>query len=181
MKLTTRTIVAIGIGAAVFLVLNRFVAIPSGIPNTTINTAYAFLAFMAVIFGPIAGALIGFIGHALTDAISYGSVWWSWVIVSALVGFAIDLCAKKINIEDGKFEKKEILTFNIYQIVANLIGWGVIAPVLDILIYAEPSDKVFTQGIVAGIANIVTVAVLGTAFLAIYARSRTKPGSLKQE
>ena len=48
MKLSMRTIVAIGIGAAVFLVLNRFVSIPSGIPNTTINTAYAFLAFMAV-------------------------------------------------------------------------------------------------------------------------------------
>jgi energy-coupling factor transport system substrate-specific component len=180
MKLSTRTIVAIGIGAAVFLVLNRFVAIPSGIPNTTINTAYAFLAFMAVLFGPIAGALIGFIGHALTDA-TYGSVWWSWVIVSAVVGFVIGLAARKINVEDGEFNKKEILTFNLYQIVANLIGWGLIAPVLDILIYAEPSNKVFTQGITAGIANIVTIAILGTAFLAIYARSRVKPGSLRKE
>ncbi len=181
MKLSTRTIVAIGIGAAVFLVLNRFVSIPSGIPNTTINTAYAFLAFMAVIFGPIAGALIGFIGHVLTDATAYGSVWWSWVIVSLFVGAAIGLSWKKINIENGVFGKKEIVTFNLYQIAANLIGWGLLAPVLDIIIYAEPSDKVFMQGLVAGLANLVTIAILGTAFLAIYARTRTKTGSLNKE
>jgi len=122
MKLSTRTIVAIGIGAAVFLVLNRFVSIPSGIPNTTINTAYAFLAFMAVIFGPIAGALIGLIGHVLTDATAYGSVWWSWVIVSVFVGAVIGLSWKRINIENGIFGKKEIITFNLYQIAANLVG-----------------------------------------------------------
>lgn len=181
MKLTTRTIVAIGIGAAVFLVLNRFVSIPSGIPNTTINTAYAFLAFMAVIFGPVAGALIGFIGHALTDATAYGSIWWSWVIVSAFVGAIIGLCWKKIDIENGVFGKKEIITFNIVQIAANIVGWGLIAPVLDIVIYAEPSDKVFMQGLVAGLANLLTVAILGTAFLAIYAKTRTKTGSLNKE
>lgn len=181
MKLTTRTIVATGIGAAVFLVLNRFVSIPSGIPNTTINTAYAFLAMMSVIFGPIAGALIGFIGHALTDATMYGSVWWSWVIVSLFVGAIIGLSSSKIKIDEGKFGGKEILTFNIYQVIANVIGWGVLAPVLDIVIYGEPADKVFTQGIVAGLANMVTIAVLGTAFLAIYAKTRTQAGSLSKE
>lgn len=181
MKLTTRTIVAIGIGAAVFYVLNRFVSIPSGIPNTSINTAYAFLAFMATIFGPIAGALIGFIGHTLTDATMYGSVWWSWVVVSAFVGAVIGLCSNKVNIEDGKFNTKDMLFFNLYQIAANIIGWGVIAPVLDILIYKEPADKVFLQGLTAGAANLVTVAILGTIFLALYAKTRTSAGSLNKE
>lgn len=181
MKLNTRTIVAIGIGAAIFLVLNRFVSIPSGIPNTSINTAYAFLAFLAVLFGPIAGALVGFIGHALTDATAYGSVWWSWVIVSAFVGAIIGLAWKRIDIESGEFGGKQILTFNLFQIVANAVGWGLLAPILDIVIYAEPSDKVFLQGIVAGLANIVTVAIIGTILLVIYAKTRTKPGSLSKE
>ena len=35
-KINVKTIVAIGIGAALFFVLGRFVAIPSGIPNTNI-------------------------------------------------------------------------------------------------------------------------------------------------
>src|SRR5690625_6725996 len=92
--LSIKTIVAIGIGSAVFVILGRFVSIPSGIPNTEIQTAYAFLALMATIFGPIAGGLIGLIGHALKDAVFYGSIWWSWVIVSAFVGLFIGLFAR---------------------------------------------------------------------------------------
>ena len=46
---TIKTIVAIGIGSAVFMILGRFASIPTGIPNTEIQTAYAFLALMAII------------------------------------------------------------------------------------------------------------------------------------
>ena len=70
-KTPVTTIVAIGIGAALFFVLGRFVSIPSPVPNTNISIQYGLLAFMAVLFGPVAGLLIGFIGHALID-FSYG-------------------------------------------------------------------------------------------------------------
>ena len=66
-KFSVKTIVAIGIGAALFFVLGRFVSIPSPVPNTTINVQYGLLAFMSVIYGPLAGALMGLIGHALID------------------------------------------------------------------------------------------------------------------
>lgn len=179
--LSIKTIVAIGIGAAVYVVLARFASIPTPIPNTSIQTAYAFLALMAVVYGPLAGGLIGLIGHALNDAISYGSVWWSWVLVSLFVGFTIGVLTRKIAIEDGEFGKKEIISFNINQIIAQVIGWGILAPVLDIAIYAEPANKVFTQGIVAGLANIVTVAVIGTLLLTAYAQTRLKIDSLSKE
>ncbi|MRH42680.1 ECF-type riboflavin transporter substrate-binding protein [Aquibacillus halophilus] len=176
--ITTKTIVAIGIGTAVFVILNRFAAIPTGVPNTNFQTSYAFLALMAILFGPVAGGLIGFIGHALTDAIVWGSVWWSWVIVSGFVGVVIGLFANKINIEDGTFGGKEIFTFNIAQVVAQAVGWFIVAPVLDILIYAEPANKVFLQGIVAGAFNILTAGVLGTLLLVAYAKTRSKSDSL---
>lgn len=180
-QLSTKTIVAIGIGTAVFVILGRFASIPSGIPNTTIETSYAFLALMAVLFGPVAGGLIGLIGHALKDAIFYGSPWWSWVVVSALVGFFIGLATKKFNVQEGVFAKKQIITFNIAQVIIQAISWMLIAPVLDILIYAEPVNKVFLQGVVAGVANIVTVGILGTILIASYAKTRTKTGSLEKE
>lgn len=66
-KFSVKTMVAIGIGAALFFVLGRYVAIPSPVPNTTISVQYGLLAFMAVVYGPVAGALIGLIGHALID------------------------------------------------------------------------------------------------------------------
>lgn len=181
MKLSTKTIVAIGIGVAVFAILNRFVAIPTGVPGTNLQVSYAFLALMAVLYGPIAGALIGFIGHALTDAIVWGSVWWSWVVVSGFVGLGIGLVAKKIDIENGVFGVKQIVAFNITQVIVNAIGWILIAPTLDIVIYAEPANKVYLQGAVAGGANIVTVGVIGTLLLVAYAKTRSKSGSLDAE
>lgn len=180
-NLSVRTIVATGIGAAVFVILAKFVAIPTWIPNTSIQTAYAFLALMAIIFGPIAGGLIGLIGHALNDAISYGSVWWSWVLVSMIVGFLFGLASKKINIESGVFGTKQIVLFNVVQVVVQAIGWFLIAPSLDILIYAEPSDKVFVQGLVAGVSNMITVGVIGTILLFAYSKTRSKAGSLNKE
>ena len=61
-----KTVVAVGIGAALFFVLGRFVAIPSPVPNTNISLQYAVLGLLAAMYGPVAGALIGFIGHALS-------------------------------------------------------------------------------------------------------------------
>ncbi len=172
--------VAIGIGAALFFVLGRFVAIPSPVPNTNISLQYGLLAFMAALFGPLAGALIAFIGHALID-FSYGwGVWWSWVIASAVAGLIMGVLTKKINPEKT-FGKKEIITFNVAHVVAHLAAWGVVAPVLDILIYTEPADKVFLQGLVGGLANIVTTAIVGTLLAVAYNAAKPKAGSLRKE
>lgn len=176
--LSIKTIVAIGIGAAVFMILGRFGAIPTGVPNTNIETAYAFLALMAILYGPVAGVLIGFIGHTLKDLTAYGSPWFSWIIASAVVGLVIGLAWKKINVNEGEFGKKEMIIFNLYQIVANAVAWFLVAPTLDIIIYAEPANKVYLQSAVAGVANMVTVGVIGTLLVFTYAKTRTKKGSL---
>lgn len=180
-KLSIRTIVAIGIGAAVFMILGRFGSIPTGIPNTSIETSYALLALMSVIYGPIAGFAIGFIGHTLKDLVFYGMPWFSWVIASGVVGFVIGFSAKRLKINGGIFEKKQIIIFNIYQIIANALAWILVAPTLDIVIYAEPANKVYLQGTIAAISNSITVAVLATILLHTYAKTKIKTGSLDKE
>ena len=140
-----KTVVAVGIGAALFFVLGRFVAIPSPVPNTNISLQYAVLALLATMYGPVAGGLIGFIGHALIDLSWGGSPWWSWVITSAFVGVVIGLFAKKLDVQEGEFGKGKVAVFVVANVIAHVIGWVVVAPVLDILIYAEPANKVFAQ------------------------------------
>ena len=175
------TVVAIGIGAALFFVLGRFVAIPSPVPNTNISIQYGLLAFMAALFGPVAGALIGLIGHALID-FSYGwGIWWSWVIASAVFGGLMGFAARKIKLADGEFGKKDVVSFLIAVVIGHAVAWFVIAPVLDIVMYAEPANKVFVQGLVAGVVNIVTTGIVGTLLCAAYAAARPKKGSLKEE
>lgn len=177
----TKTIVATGLGAALFTLLFMYVKVPTGIPETEIQTAYGIGAFFAALFGPIAGGLIALIGHFLSDSIQYGSAWISWVIASGISCFVTGLVYPKLKVEEGVFGGKDILRFNIYQIIGNVISWVIVAPVLDILIYAEPANLVFTQGVVAAISNAVSAGVIGTILLVIYSKTRSQKGSLTKE
>ena len=180
-KFSVKTVVATGIGAALFFVLGRFVAIPSGIPNTNISIQYGVLAFISAVFGPIAGLLSGLIGHFFID-FSFGwGVWWSWVIASAVFGCAMGFATKKMDIEGGVFTGKNIAIFNIAQVISHIIAWVIIAPTLDILIYQEPANKVYIQGLTGAGVNILTTAIVGTLLCVAYAATKPKKDSLKEE
>ena len=177
----TKTIVATGIGAALFTLLFMFVKVPTGIPETDVQTAYGVGAFFAAMFGPIAGFLIAFIGHALSDAVQYGSPWWSWVVASGISCFLVGLVYPRLKVDEGVCTGKDLLLFNLFQIVANVIAWIVVAPVLDIVIYSEPSNLVFTQGAVAALWNAISMGVIGSLLLFLYSKTRAGKGSLSKE
>jgi len=179
--LSVKTIVAIGIGTALFFVLARFASIPV-FANTTLTFQYALLAFFAVLFGPIAGLLIGLVGHILTDLNFGWGLWWSWIIVSGIVGFAFGFVMKGVNVENGEFlTRRAIIQFVVGTTIVHLLAWGVIAPVLDILIYAEPANRVFTQGLIAFAGNAITTSVVGTLLLIAYSKAKPKKGSLTRD
>lgn len=180
-KISTKTIVATGLGAALFAVLFMFVKIPTGIPETQIQTAYGIGAFFAALFGPIAGAAIAFIGHAVSDSVQYGSAWWSWVVASGLSCFIVGFVMPKLHVEEGSFGKRDVLLFNVFQIIGNAIAWIVVAPVLDIVVYSEPVNLVFTQGVVAAISNAVSMGVIGSLLLLLYSKTKSSKGSLSAE
>ena len=180
-KFSVKTIVAIGIGAALFFVLGKFVAIPSPVPNTSVTTQYGLLAFMSVVFGPIAGALIGFIGHMLIDFAAGWGIWWSWVIASGVFGLLMGFAAKALKINEDDLGKKGLIKFNIAQLVCHLICWMAVAPVLDVYMMGEPWDKLIAQGLMAGLGNAVTTAIVGSLLCVAYAATKTKAGSLSKE
>ena len=176
MKFTVKHIVATAIGAAIFFLLARFVSIPV-FANTYITFQYAITGFFAVVFGPISGLLVALIGHALAD-LSWGGVWWSWVIASAFVGLCSGFLVKSGKVEEGEFGKSDALRFIIGSLIIHAVAWGGIAPGLDILIYAEPTDKIIVQGLIAGSSNFVITAIVGTLLLFGYAKTRVKSASL---
>ena len=161
-----RNVVAIGIGTALYVVLS-FIYIPLGaIPNTGLMPSLSIIAFFSAVFGPVVGAAIGLIGQLIYSLIT-GGVWWSWVIASACFG--------------GGFGGRQIAVFNIAQVIGNAIAWAFLAPVLDILIYSEPANKVFLQGIGAFVGDIIVMGVLGTILLAAYSKVSGKSAGLKKE
>ena len=179
--LSVKSVVAIGIGGAIYVILARFTSIPTGIPNTNIEIVYPFLALLATIYGPVVGFSVGFIGHALGDFLMYGQTWWSWVLATAVLGLVIGLYGMRLDLENGVFTTKQMIGFNIVQIIANVVSWLIIAPVGDILIYSEPQNKVFLQGATATITNSISILILGTILLKAYAATKVKKGSLRRD
>lgn len=179
-SIQTLAVVATGIGAALFVVIGLVVNIPTMVPNTSIQLQYAVQSLLAVIFGPVSGFLIGFIGHALKDSLQYGP-WWTWILSSGLFGFIVGLLQKRLRVREGILTTHDILVFNGVQIVANLILWGVLAPILDIQLYSEASNKVFAQGMMTVVANSVTVGVAGTLLLMVYAKTQVQANSLAKD
>ena len=180
-------VVTIGIGAILMFVLMWFVDIPSGVRNTNLNLGIAILALFAAIFGPVAGFLVGFIGHFLNDMTvvltdpAKDVIWWSWIISSALFGCGVGFFWKFYRIEEGAFGIKQAVIFNAVQILTSLMVWVGVAPTLDVLIYQEPADKVYLQGLVAGSLNSVVVLVLGTLLAFSYTKTRIISSSLKAD
>jgi energy-coupling factor transport system substrate-specific component len=177
MQFLVKTAVAIVIGAALMFVLMRFASIDIGewVPNTYINFGIAILAVFAAIFGPIAGFLIGLIGHALTD-LSWGEgIWWSWVLSSAVFGGAVGFFWKSFKIAEGGFGLNQCLRFNGIQIVANVLVWVFLARTLDMIIYNESFDKVSIQSFAAAGFNSAVVLVLGSLLAFGYSKILGKP------
>lgn len=181
MNTSVKNIVAIGIGSAIFFLLARFVSIPVFV-NTNFTFQYAALAFFAVVFGPVVGLLVGFIGHNLTDLAFGWGIWWTWVIMSGVVGCGFGFIMKGVPIEKDSFDKpKNILRFIILSSLVHLISWGAIAPTLDIFVYQQDPGLVYTQGVVSALLNIATTATVGTLLLVAYSKTRIGEGTLTAE
>lgn len=178
---STKAIVATAIGAALFFVLGKFVAIPTGVPNTNFSLQYSVLSFFAALYGPVCGALVGFIGHWLIDLTAGWGVWWSWVIASGVTGLLVGLCYNKIDLEKGQFGKKEIIAFVVFNVIAYAVSWIGVAPVGDIVIYSEDASYVFTQGLVSAGLDLVVGLVVGGLLCLAYSKTIAKPGSLDKE
>lgn len=175
---STKTIVATGIGAALFLVLFMLVKIPSPVPETNIQIAYGISTFFGALFGPICGAIVAFAGHALNDLIQYGSPWWSWIIASGVAGAFAGFAYFSLDLENGA---KPNVWFFVWNIVGHALAWLIVAPGLDILMYNEPTSLVSAQGFAAFIINALASIVVGTILTIVYGKTRTSKGSLDKE
>ncbi|MDN3681880.1 ECF-type riboflavin transporter substrate-binding protein [Vibrio tapetis subsp. quintayensis] len=181
MNFTAKTVVVIAIGAALYGIggLPMF-----GIPvfaNTTLKPAMAVLALFSVLFGPIVGFLVGFIGHWVTDLFAGWGVWITWVLGSGIVGLVIGLfpTLTKHRLEQGQLPNKDIALFAILALVGNVIGYGCSA-FLDTILYAEPFTKVFTQLTIIASGNAVLISVVGFFILKSVAKRKQQSQNLSE-
>jgi energy-coupling factor transport system substrate-specific component len=164
-KNKVRSVIAIGIGTALFILIS-YVNIPViFISDISFQPRVALLACISALFGPIVGGAVGLFGHAFSDLLLYGELWWSWILPEAVTGLIIGFFSPAFKIKEGGFNAKCVVFFNLIQIIANALAWILIAPVLDILIYKAPSDMTFSQGSIAFVANILSIGIISSIIL----------------
>ena len=161
----------IGIGTVLFFLLGTFVVIPSPIETVYICLQYGLLSFLAVAFGPLTGALTGLLGHILID-LHAGSMTWSWIIASAAFGGLLGVLANVVHLNAAEPDREHLIRFNLCQVATHVVCWAGVAPVLEILLYAESMDRIFEQGLTAALSNSVTTAIVGSLLLTAYAALR---------
>ncbi len=168
MKLTPikRTAVIAG-GSALFFLLGAFVSIPSPIDTVNICVQYGLLAFLSVVCGPLTGALTGLLGHICID-LYFGELCWSWIIASSAFGGLLGVLANVTHLSARIRDRESLVLFNLCQVATHVVCWAGIAPVLEILLYNESMDRIFDQGLTAGIANAVTTAIVGSLLVIAY-------------
>lgn len=176
-KMDTKSVVAIGIGAALYAALSVIV-LPIG-PNTSFRLAIAIVGIFGALFGPVVGFLVGFIGHALNDALMWGSVWWSWVFLSAILGLFGGLIKldTSFDVLSGKVEKRHVAKMYIYSVIGMLIA-SIFAYFGDVFLYGEPAEKVFIQIILASSTNLAVIGILGIPVVIGLAKMKKKNQNL---
>ena len=176
MKLSLKSAVFIVIGSVFFAILDSFMGIKTILPQLQITYAYAFLSFVAVIWGPWAGALTGLLG----TVISFGILWYldiSTVTANCVYGCLLGLWTRGIDIKNGFFDRKEMKLFNLEQITANIVCCLMLQPIQRMLIYKQPLLLLVRGSIWMCISRIFSTALLGTLLLAAYAKSRVNAAS----
>ena len=123
---------------------------------------------------------MGFVGHALNDMIMWGSVWFSWVFLSAVIGLFGGLITldKSFSLETGHVTKVHILKMYIYAILGMIFA-GLAAYIGDVYFYGEPSQKVWIQIALATLTNFVVTATLGIPIILGIAARKRKYSNLK--
>lgn len=181
MNFSAKMVVVIAIGAALYGIggLPMF-----GIPvfaNTTLKPAMTVLALFSVMFGPVVGFLVGFIGHWVTDLFAGWGVWITWVLGSGVVGLVMGLfpVLTRERLKQGELPFKDYVLFVLLALIGNIVGYGCSA-FLDTILYAEPFTKVFTQLTIIASANTVLIAIVGYFILKSVAKRKKQSRNLSE-
>ena len=179
-KIDTKTIVTIGVAAALYGALG-FVGIPVG-PNTQLKPAIALLTIFSALFGPLVGFSMGFIGHMLTDMIAGWGIWWGWVASSGIMGLFMGLVfkCKKFSVKDGLCSKFHVF----YLIVTGLMGILLaitFAAGFDVVFMGEPVDKMMVQVVLATFSNSIVFLAAGVPTVLGFIRANRRNSNLKIE
>ncbi len=177
----TKTVVGVAIGAALYAVLMNYGGIRV-FTNTSLTTAMIVPVIVGALFGPLpAAAACGF-GNILADLIGAWGFWFDWSIGNAVMGFFVGMLpVYGAKIEEGFFERKQILLYILWVAVGNVVGIGLVTPFITMNFYSGEMEVTFMQAWSAIPSNLVIQLVVGIPLLIAMAKRHASHQNLTKE
>ena len=181
MKFNTKTIVGIAIGAALFGVLMVYGGIRVT-TNTSLTSAMVVTVVVGALFGPIPAALAAGCGNVIADLIGGWGFWFDWSIGNLVLGLCVGLLpvyGAKIN--EGIFTVKHAVIYAVLCVLGNIIGFGVVTPVLTYVFYSSELTITWIQAWSAIVSNASVLIVVGIPVLFALAKRNARGTNLTKE
>ncbi len=180
-KWNTQTVVAIGIGAALFGVLMNYGSIQV-FTNTKLTTAMIVPVIVGGLFGAVPAMFTCFFGNVIADLIGGWGFWFDWSVGNAVLGLCVGLLPLYgARITDGIFEIKHAIIYAVICVLANAFAFGVVTPICTTLFYGGELTVTFMQSLTGGAANIIVLTVIGIPLLFLLANRYKKSSNLSKE
>ena len=180
-KWDTKTIVGVAIGVALFGVLMDYASIKV-FTNTNLTLAMIVPVIVGGLFGPLPAAIACGLGNVLADLIGGWGMWFDWSVGNAVLGFIVG-CLKLYgaDIENGKFEVKQMIIYAILAVVGNALAFGVVTPIMTTIFYQSDLEITFIQSLTGGASNVLVLIVAGIPILKALAARNAKATNLTKE
>ena len=177
----TKTIIGVAFGAALFGVLMNYGSIRV-FTNTSLTTAMVVPVIVGGLFGPVPAAVAAGVGNVIADLIGGWGFWFDWSIGNLVLGLFVGLLpvyGAKIN--EGVFTVKHAVIYSVLCILGNIIGFGLVTPVLTTVFYSSELTITWIQAWSAIVSNATVLIVVGVPVLFALAKRKARGTNLTKE
>ncbi len=177
---STKTIVAVAIGAALFGVLMVYAGIPT-FTNTNVTPAMLIPILVGAYYGPLPAMVCCGIGNIIADLVGGWGMWFDWSIANALLGFFTGfLPIYGADIKNGVFTKKHAVIYVLVCLVSNALVFIGITPFLSEWLYATAYKTTVVEGVFATLNGYIMMIIVGLPVLFLLARRNASRMNIKK-
>ena len=178
---TTKSIVTMGLGAALYGVLMVYGAVPI-FTNTNLSCAMIVPVFVGGLFGPLPAMITCGVGNVIADLIGGWGMWFDWSIGNAVMGLFVGMLPLYgADIANGVFKVKHAVIYAILCVVGNMLAFGVVTPIFSTALYGQDLNITLMQAIFATAGNTLVLVVAGIPILILLSKRAASKMNLKKE
>lgn len=178
---TTKSIVTMGLGAALYGVLMVYGAVPI-FTNTNLSFAMIVPVFVGGLFGPLPAMITCGVGNVIADLIGGWGMWFDWSIGNAVMGLFVGMLPLYgADIANGVFKVKHAVIYAILCVVGNMLAFGVVTPIFSTTLYGQDLNITLMQAVFATAGNTLVLVVAGIPILVLLSKRAASKMNLKKE